>query len=85
MEPLGLACMVILMMHHLVNALPDSHSQARRHEYRGAALMDNFHVIASDGLLQGNVIFRSVTAVLLFLIYFTTRYFIFCLSCLFCS
>lgn len=30
--------------------------------------MDTFHVIATDVLCQGNMIFRSIVAVLLFLI-----------------
>lgn len=69
--------------------LPDSHSQAGRHKYRGAALLDTpswiHHQIAPDVLfLQDNMIFRSVIAVLLFLMYFIS-YFNFRLSYLFCS
>lgn len=63
-------CMVILRMHRLVNVLPDSHSWATRHKHRVAVLMDTCHMIASDVLLQGNKIFRSAVAVLLFFIYF---------------
>lgn len=43
------------------------------------------HQIASDVLLQDNMIFRSVIEVLLLLIYFTVSYFNFRLSYLFCS
>lgn len=76
-EPFGLACIVILTMYPLVNVMPDSHSQARRHRYRGAALINTFHMIASDVLLQGNRIFWSVITVLLFLTYFIVKFFYF--------
>lgn len=89
MEPLDLACVGIQMMHHLGPLLPDSHSQAGRHKYRGAALLDTpswiHHQIAPDVLLQDSMIFRSVTAVLVFLIYFIVSYFNFRLSYLFSS